>query len=393
MSIPQITSLLEFCLTQTYVLFQGKYYQQTQGAAMGSPISPLIANIFMEEFEVKALQSCPNPPSMWLRFVDDTFVINQAELSQDLLQHINTQDPHIQFTVEPTQQGSLPFLDTLVTIQPDNTLNTSVYRKPTHTDQYLHWDSNHHITAKQSVYNTLAHRAKTVSSTQELLDKELSHIKTALQHCQFPTWALNQWEYKFKQPSQDNNTNTNNPSNSNNQDSNSNYKTTIVVPYIPHTADRFKKLCKSRGIQVYFKGTNTLRTTLGNHKDKDPKTKQTGLIYQYHCPHAHCSSCYIGESGRSLGDWVKEHLKAPSPSTCTAPQQDTRWIPTNSTSCIRKSTANPELSRKQCLSVSRTPLNCNLGKYQLPHIWDQLLQSSPIFQCKPTQQPTSTANT
>ena len=79
--------------------------------------------------------------------------------------------------MEPTQHGSLPFLDTLVTIQPDNTLSTSVYRKPTHTDQYLHWDSNHHITAKQSVYNTLAHRAKTVSSTQDLLDKELSHIK------------------------------------------------------------------------------------------------------------------------------------------------------------------------------------------------------------------------
>ena len=106
---------------------------------------------------------------MWLRFVDDTFVINKAEHSQDLLQHINNQDPHIQFTVEPTQQGTLPFLDTLVTIQPDNTLSTSVYRKPTHTDQYLHWDSNHHITAKHSVYNTLAHRAKTVSSTQGLI--------------------------------------------------------------------------------------------------------------------------------------------------------------------------------------------------------------------------------
>ena len=93
MSIPQIISLLEFCLTQTYFLFQGKYYKQTQGAAMGSPISPLIANIFMEEFEVRALQSSPNPPSMWLRFVDDTFVINRTEHSQQLLQHINNQDP------------------------------------------------------------------------------------------------------------------------------------------------------------------------------------------------------------------------------------------------------------------------------------------------------------
>ena len=133
MSIPQITSLLEFCLTNNCFLFQGKYYEQVQGAAMGSPISPLIANIFMQEFEVKALRSTP-PSSLWLRFVDDTFVINQAEHSQDLLKHINSQDPNIQFTVEPTQQGSLPFLDTLVTIEQDNTFSTSVYRKLTHTE-------------------------------------------------------------------------------------------------------------------------------------------------------------------------------------------------------------------------------------------------------------------
>ena len=100
------------------------------------------------------------------------FFITKAEHSQPLLQPINSQDTHIQFTVEPTQQGSLPFLDTLVPIEPDNTFSTRVYRKPTHTDQYLHWDSNHHITAKQSVYNTLAHRAKVVSSTQGTLDKK-----------------------------------------------------------------------------------------------------------------------------------------------------------------------------------------------------------------------------
>ena len=177
MSIPQITSLLEFCLTHTYFPFQGKYYEQVQGAAMGSPISPLIANIFMEEFEVQALSSFPHPPSLWLRFVDDTFVINKAEYSQDLLQHINSQDPHIQFTVEPTQHDSLPFLDTLVTIQSDNTFGTTVYRKPAHTDQYLHWDSNHHITAKQSVFNTLAHRAKTVSSSQVVLTRQWTTSK------------------------------------------------------------------------------------------------------------------------------------------------------------------------------------------------------------------------
>ena len=138
----------------------------------------------MEDFEVKALSTFPHPPRLWLRIVDDTFVIIKAEQSQQLLHHINSQDPHIQFTVEePSEQGTLPFLDTLVTIGPNHTFHTTFYRKPTHTDQYLHWDINHFITAKQSVYNTLAHRAKVVSSYQESLHKELDHIKKALQTC------------------------------------------------------------------------------------------------------------------------------------------------------------------------------------------------------------------
>ena len=178
-------------------------------------------------------------------------------------------------------------------------------------DKYLHWDSNHHITAKQSVFNTLAHRAKRVSSTQDKMDRELQHIKTALQHCQFPSCALNQWQHKFTHLNQHNTSTT--TTNSNSSADNNKNNITIVVPYMPNTGEKFKKLCKKKGIQVHFKGTNTLRTALGNPKDKDPKNNQTGIIYHYHCPQINCPSAYIGESGRSLGERVKEHFKAPSP--------------------------------------------------------------------------------
>ena len=138
MSIPNIMDLLEFCLRSTYFTYKGKFYEQVEGAAMGSPISPIVANLFMENFEMRALQSSPNPPLLWKRFVDDTFVIINKAHKEEFLTHINSVDSNIQFTAEdPGPDGSLPFLDILITPNEEGRLETSVYRKPTHTDQYL----------------------------------------------------------------------------------------------------------------------------------------------------------------------------------------------------------------------------------------------------------------
>ena len=63
MSMQEIVTLLEFCLKITYFLFQSKYYKQVHGTAMGSPISPLIVNLFIEELKIKALSSATQPPT------------------------------------------------------------------------------------------------------------------------------------------------------------------------------------------------------------------------------------------------------------------------------------------------------------------------------------------
>ena len=126
----------------------------------------------MEEFEVRAIETAKNPPKLWKRFVDDTCVILSSKSKEEFFQHINSIDPRIQFTTEESKSdGSIPFLDCLVTPQTDGSIQTAVYRKPTHTDMYLHWDSYHHLAAKYSVINTLRHRAKTVCTTKQILEK------------------------------------------------------------------------------------------------------------------------------------------------------------------------------------------------------------------------------
>ena len=138
MTVNQIFCLLEFCLNSTYFTFQGKMYEKVKGAAMGSPISPKVANLFMEDLETKGLATAPSTPKIWKRFVDDTFTIIQKAHKDAFLDHINSIDSNIHFTYEVSKEdGSIPFLDMLITPDEEGRLNTTVYRKPTHTDQYL----------------------------------------------------------------------------------------------------------------------------------------------------------------------------------------------------------------------------------------------------------------
>ena len=67
MTAKNIICFLEFCLNSTYFMFQGKYYGQLAGAAIGSPISPIVVNLYIENFEAEAVRSAPHPPYLWKR--------------------------------------------------------------------------------------------------------------------------------------------------------------------------------------------------------------------------------------------------------------------------------------------------------------------------------------
>ena len=91
-----------------------------------------------------------------------------------------------------------PRSDILLTPGEDGKITTSVFRKPTHTDLYMQWDSNHAISSKYSVIGTLHYRANTICSSPELLQKEEQHLKNVLTRCKYPDWAFNRVKIKMR---------------------------------------------------------------------------------------------------------------------------------------------------------------------------------------------------
>ena len=379
MSTQHIMDLLVFCLRSIYFTFRGKFYEQVEEAAIGSPISPIVANLYMDNFEIRALQSSPNPPLLWRRFVDDTFVIIKKGHREEFLTQLNSVDKNIQFTSEePGPEGALPFLDILITPDNEGRLNTSVYRKPPHMDQYLHWDSLHPISSKYSVVGTLHHRAKTVCSTKQLLQQEEDHLARALKNCNYPMWALNRIKIKMNNPSHKKNKNKTGSTQQNNIP-----KPHITVPYYKGLGESVKKRCSNYGVQVYFKGGTTIKNLLMAPKDIDPMMKKSGVIYSYKCGRVECDEEYIGESSRTFGERFKEHQKAPCP-IFDHFNTTGHSISVENFNIVGREEQNLKRAIKEALyiRVNNPSLNRNVGKYHLPHIWDEVLFNIPELKLK-----------
>ena len=108
----------------------------------------------------------------------------------DLTSHINNIDDHIQLTTEPETQDKLSFLDLCVTVLDDTSTKITIYRKPTHTYQYLNFNSHHPLIHKRSVVRTLTTRAQLYVTTAEDRKAEISHVRNALRANNYKEWAL-----------------------------------------------------------------------------------------------------------------------------------------------------------------------------------------------------------
>ena len=156
--------LVHLVLTATWYTCNSQFYLQTDGVAMGDPTSSTIAKIYMQAYERTAITTALHIPKVWERFVDDVYSILRCTHSENFFHHINNLHQNVKFTMEEESNRELAFLDILLK-RNNGEISVLVYRKPTHTDQYLHYSSHHQTSCKQSVVSSLFNRISQIKIT------------------------------------------------------------------------------------------------------------------------------------------------------------------------------------------------------------------------------------
>ena len=162
----EVKQLLMFVVFESFFVFDGEYYIQVDGVAMGSPLGPTLANAFLCYYEKKWLKECPENflPNVYKRYVDYIFVTfdSYSQLLK-LVDYMNHQHSNLKFTFEVEQNNSFSFLDVKICRENDR-FTTSIYRKPTFSGVFTHFDSFIPTLYKHGLVNTLIFRCFKICS-------------------------------------------------------------------------------------------------------------------------------------------------------------------------------------------------------------------------------------
>ena len=159
-----VTTFLALILTLNNFIFNSKLYLKIKGCTMGTICAPAYANIFMAYFEEKSIYPLIDAKTLlYLRFIDDIFMV-WTKSEKDLIEFLNTKHTSVKFDFKYSRQQR-EFLDTLVYVDNNNKLQTTLYKKPTDRQNYLYSKSEHSYSLKKSIAYSHALRIKRICST------------------------------------------------------------------------------------------------------------------------------------------------------------------------------------------------------------------------------------
>ena len=168
--------------------------------------------------------------------------------------------------MEIEKDNTIPFLDTRVSRDSNGLLTTTVYRKPTHTDQYLAYNSHHPQSVKRGIVKCLYDRAKHLTSKPSAISKEKKHLSSVLVSNGYPSSFVRKLT-KTTRPTA-------------NKELTQEFKSTAVLPYIKGVSEVLPSCLQQQSVRTVFKSDTTLRPHLVRPKDTLEPTKQDGVVYK-----------------------------------------------------------------------------------------------------------------
>ena len=171
-----LVKLLEMVLKMNNFQFNGVNFLQVGGTAMGTKVAPSYAVNYMGAFEHKHVYTYRLQPVLYLRYIDDIFMVWQHGESElkTFFEHMNTCSEHIKFTTEHSTE-EIAFLDTKVKIE-QSSITTDLYTKPTDSHNYLFYNSAHPQRCKDSIPYSQFLRIRRICTSKSDFDKHVINL-------------------------------------------------------------------------------------------------------------------------------------------------------------------------------------------------------------------------
>ena len=311
MSHAQLRKLFLFATSQTHFVYNDQYYDQVDGVAMGSPLGPVLANLFMGIHEAEWLDSYTGVgPSFYKRYVDDIFcVFDSEDQAKSFLEFLNSRHENIKFTSEYELDGILAFLDVHISRDTNGLLVTTTYRKPTNTGLLTNFDSFTSFSYKIGLIKTLTDRAYKINSDAAKLKEDLKYIVGVLQRNMFPMILIKKVMKSCLDKLESGNPPPDPPINSDGEVIVPRYfKLPYVGPYSSSVKLRLRQLldtyCKDIDVCLIF--TSFKIGQYFSNKDRIPAELKSRVVYKFVC--GGCEASYIGQTIRHLSTRTHEHL-------------------------------------------------------------------------------------
>ena len=290
--------LVELCMNFGCFSFNKEEYVQHSGLAMGSPLSPVAACLFMEILEETHFLKIIGSDSIWLRYVDDVLIVVPKDKNLErTLEQLNDVHQRIKFTLEVEKEGMIAFLDTCI-VKTSSGFKFKVHRKPTNKEDYVHFYSAHSDRIKSGIVIGFFLRALRICD-KEYLNDEFNHIFEAFMKLKYPKGFLIKQKEKAERIMKRNSEDANDPRRK--------HKISKRWVTIPNSkkADIISRALEKTDIRVATNTGARIKEILSNKEEKNHPSEENSVVYEIPCKG--CYKTYVGETGRGLDIRLKEH--------------------------------------------------------------------------------------